>query len=80
MIARSSYLVHYLSLTSGSPRAGKFAHSSLPMALGDGSGGEGWGGKIKSLTNKEVMKKKKLDTAWACGTTTFNQAVLKAKF
>ena len=79
MIARSSYLVHYLWLTSGSPRAGKFAHSSLPMALGDGSGGEGWGGKIKSLTNKEVMKKK-LDIAWACGTATFNQAVLKAKF
>ena len=79
MIARSSYLVHYLSLTSGSPRARKFAYSSLPMALGDGSGREGWGGKIKSLTNKEVMKKK-LDTAWACGTATFNQAVLKAKF
>ena len=79
MIASSSYLVHYLSLTSGSPRAGKFAHSSLPMALGDGSGGEGWGGKIKSLTNKEVMKKK---IRYNMGMRHYNiqSTVLKAKF
>ena len=35
--------------------------------------------RSKSLANKEVMNKN-LDIAWACGTATFNQAVLKAKF
>lgn len=58
MIVRFLYLVYYLLLILGLFRVGKFVYSLLLMVFGDGLGGEGWGGKIKLLINKEVMKKK----------------------